>query len=302
MFDIFRLSCLDYLIWLRSGQDAASRLNCNQATVSRNAKSVADFLELDPQKLEGEWTLGGDLSLLNAERKVHQLYRWNQGKLPRIDSVYGVGAPYFQELPVPWVCGPANFLNASYPLSLLKDSILDAWLGCYPDVPEDDDEFLVINLTRYPSYFLVDRMHPLLNRSDKLVIDDLQNFPVLSLPDGAFPKIQNHLQSLGFQRFTVGAIRHEVSCWEGRTEDQVTVSYGTVHTISNFAGTKVPLPLSTGLTVGDSLVVARRFATSDHFRRLLRNLSERAQSLSLTLDDLECCSDPYDFLSGKGAA
>ena len=116
MFDIFRLSCLDYLIWLRSGQDAASRLNCNQATVSRNAKSVADFLELDPHKLEGEWILGGDLSLLNAERKVHQLYRWSQGKLPRIDSIYGVGAPYFQKLPAPWVCGPANFLNTSYPL------------------------------------------------------------------------------------------------------------------------------------------------------------------------------------------
>ena len=301
MFDIFRLSCLDYLIWLRSGQDAALRLNCNQATVSRNAKSVAKFLELDTQKLEGEWTLGGDLSLLNAERKVHQLYRWKQGKLPRIDSVYGVGAPYFKELPAPWICGPANFLNTGYPLSLLKNSILDVWLGCYPDVPEeDDDEFLVINLTRYPSYFLVDRMHPLLNRVDKLVIEDLQSFPVLSLPDGAFPKIQHHLQSLGFQRSTVGAIRHEISCWEGRTEDQVTVSYGTVHTISNFAETKVPLPLSTGLTVGDSLVVARRFAGSDHFRRLLINLSERAQSLSNTLDDLECCSDPLDFLSNTG--
>ena len=62
-------------------------------------------------------------------------------------------------------------------------------------------------------------MHPLLNRSDKLVIDDLQNFPVLSLPDGAFPKIQNHLQSLGFQRSTVGAIRHEVSCWDARLEE-----------------------------------------------------------------------------------
>ena len=297
MFDVFRLSCLDYLIWLRSGQDAASRLNCNQATVSRNAKSVAEFLELDPRKLEGEWSLGGDLSLLNAERKVHQLYRWNQGKLPRIDAVYGVGAPYFEGLSAPWVCGPANFLNVSYPLSLLKASILDVWLGCYPDVPEDNDELLVIHLTRYPSYFLVDQMHPLLSREDELIMDDLQKFPVLSLPDGAFPKIQHHLQGLGFQRSTVGAIRHEVSCWEGRTEDQVTVSYGTVHTISNFGGAKVPLPLSTGLTVGDSLVVDRRFADSDHFRRLLINLSERARALSETFKDLECCSDPFDFLS-----
>ena len=94
MFDPFRLSCLDYLIWLRSGQEATHRLACSQATVSRNAKSVADFLELDARKLEGEWTLDGDLSLLNAEREVHQLYRWTQGEALRIDGIYGVGAPY----------------------------------------------------------------------------------------------------------------------------------------------------------------------------------------------------------------
>ena len=215
MFDVFRLSCLDYLIWLRSGQEAAERLNCNQATISRNANLVAEFLDLDPRKLEGEWCLGGDLDLLNAERKVHQFYRWSYGRSLRIDGVYGVGSPYFPDVPAPWVCGPSNFLNVNYPLGLLRDSILDAWLGCYPDVPEDDDDYLVINLTRYPSYFLVDPMHPLLNSGDELVLNDLQDFPVLSLPEGAFPKIQHHLKGLGFQRSKVGAMRHEVKRWGG---------------------------------------------------------------------------------------
>ena len=301
MFDVFRLSCLDYLVWLRSGKGAASRLNCNQATVSRNANSVAEFLGLDACKLEGEWRLGGDLSLLNAERKVHQLYRWSRGQSLRIDSVYGVGAPYFQESSVRWVYGPSDFLNVSYPLALLKDSILDAWLACYPDVP-DDDEFIVINLTRYPSYFLVDRNHPLLERSENLQLDDLQDFPVLSLPDGAFPRIQNHLKGLGFHRSNVGATRHEIKCWEGLTEDQLTISYGTVHTIGTFGGGKVPLPLSTGLTVGDSLVVKRCFSSSVFFRELVLYLSECAQSLADTVDDLECCSDPLDWLSNTRAA
>ena len=301
MFDVFRLSCLDYLVWLRSGQEAAKRLNCNQATISRNANLVAEFLDLDPRKLEGEWCLGGDLDLLNAERKVHQFYRWNYGRSLRIDGVYGVGSPYFPEVPVPWGCGPSNFLNVNYPLGLLRDSILDAWLGCYPDVPEDDDDYLVINLTRYPSYFLVDPMHPLLNSRDELVLNDLQDFPVLSLPEGAFPKIQHHLKGLGFQRSNVGAMRHEVKRWEGRTKDQLTISYGTNHTIGTFLGSKVPLPLSTGLTVGDSLVVKRCFSGSDHFRQLLLYLSERAQSLSESLDDLECCSDPSDWFSTSGS-
>ena len=261
---------------------------------------VAEFLELDTKKLEGEWCLGGDPYFLNAERNIHQLYRWSKGDSLRIDGVYGVGAPYLTMLLDSWVCGPSNFLNVAHPLSLLGDSILDVWLGCYPDVPEqDDDEFLVVNLTRYPSYFLVDRMHPLLERRDELVLEDLYDFPVLSLPDGAFPKIQSHLKGLGFQRSNIGITRHAVSSWEGQTEDQVTVSYGTARTIGNFGGTKVPLPLSTGLTVGDSLVVKRRFASSDYFRQLLLYLGERAQSLSESFDDLECCSDPFDWLSNS---
>ena len=300
MFDVFRLSCLDYLVWLRSGKDAALRLNCNQATVSRNAKSVAEFLDLDARKLEGEWYLDGDLSILNAERKVHQAYRWAYGKSLRIDAVYGVGTPYFQALPDAWVCGQSNFLNVIYPLELLRNSILDVWMGCYPDVPSDDDELIVIHLTRYPYYFLVDPQHPLLESQGSLALADIQQFPVLALPDGSFPKIQHHLKGLGLQRSNIGVARHEVSRWEGRTKDQVTISYGSVHTVGNFHGTKVPLPLSTGLTLGDSLVVKRQLAGSDYFRQLLLSLARRARCLSSANDELEFCSDSLDWLSKSG--
>ena len=86
--------------------------------------------------------MGRDLELLNIERNIHQLYRWRKGDSLWNDGVYGVGAPYLTRLLDSWVCGPSNFLNVAHPLSLLGDSILDAWLGCYPDVPEqDDDEF-----------------------------------------------------------------------------------------------------------------------------------------------------------------
>ena len=247
--------------------------------------------------------MGGDLDLLNAERNIHQLYRWSKGDSLGFDGIYGVGTPYLTILLDSWVCGPSNFLNVAHLLSLLGHTILDAWLGCYPDVPEqDNDEFLVVNLTRYPSYFLVDRMHPLLERRDELVLEDLYDFPVLSLRDGAFPKIQPHLKRLGFQRSNVGITRHIVSSWEGQTEDQVTVSYGTERTIGNFGGTKVPLPLSTGLTVGDALVIKRRFACSEYFRQLLLCLGERSQFLSESFDDLECCSDPFDWLSNSSSA
>ena len=77
-----------------------------------------------------------------------------------IDAVYGVGSPCFNELHHPWVCGLSNFLNVTYSLELLRYSILDAWLGCYPDVPADDDEFIVINLTRcHLVFWLIDVTH-----------------------------------------------------------------------------------------------------------------------------------------------
>lgn len=289
MFDPFRLSCLDYLIWLRSGQEATNRLACNQATISRNARSVADFLELDARKLEGEWTLAGDAALLDAEREVHQLYRWERGQGLRIDGIYGAGSPYFDGLSGPWVCGRSDFMGITYPMALLRESILDVWIGCYPDLPGDDDDFAVVHLSRYPAYFLVDRCHPLLEHQGDLAIEDLQEFPVLSLPDGAFPKMQQHLKGLGLERRPVGATRHEPRHWEGRTEDQLTISYGSPHTVACFAGAKVPLPLSTGLILGDSLVVKRRFADSEVFQQLVVQLRERAQLLSTSRPALESC-------------
>ena len=294
MFDVFRLACLDYLIWLRSGKDAALNLNCNQATVSRNAKYVADFLDLDSCKLEGEWSLSGDLSLLSAERKVHQLYRWSHGNSLRIDVVYGVGSPYLNDIHQPWVCGMSNFMNTVYPMALLRESILDVWLGCYPDIPSDDDEFCVIDLVRYPAYFLVDRSHPLLEIKGDLTLHDLRRFPVLSLPDGAFPSIQKHLKGLGLNRSNVASVRHEISRWEGRTEDQLTISYASSHTIKNFNGSKVPLSISTDLTLGDSVVVRRCFANTDYFKQLLSYLRKCTQSLAASFDDVECCPDPFE--------
>ena len=298
MFDVFRLSCLDFQIWLRSGQKAAAYLNCNQATISRNAKLVTDFLDLDARKFDGEWSLGGDIDLLSAEREVHQLYRWKNAKSLRIDSIYGVGSAYLKDFNLSeWICGPCNFLCVDHPKSLLKNSILDTWLACYPDVPEEDDELLVIHLTRYPSHFLVDQNHPLLNFDDELGLDDLLDFPVLSLPDGAFPKIQRHLHKLNLHRLKVESKRHDLNRWEGRTENQLTISYGTVHTIGDFDGSKVFLPLSTGLTLGDSLVVKRCFANTYAFELLLSFLIERAQFLSQNFDDVNFCMDSSSMLS-----
>ena len=147
----------------------------------------------------------------------------------------------------------------------------------------------MVHLSRYPAFFLVDRAHPLLEHPVPLELEDLRGFPVLALPEGAFPKMQVHLKGLGLERAPVGSTRHEPRRWEGRTEDQLTISYGSPHTMACFGGAKVPLPLSTGLTLGDSLVVKSRFAESEVFQQLVTQLRGRAQLLSESRPALECC-------------
>ena len=135
MFSLRQLCCLDYLVWLRSGHEAAKRLHCDQSLISRNAALIVKSLGLRSFKGAGEWWVDGDATLLNLEREVHQLSRWKQKSGLRIDAIYG-GAPlYFKEPVDGWVVGNFDFMNVAFPLSLLRDGVIDAWMGIYPDVP-----------------------------------------------------------------------------------------------------------------------------------------------------------------------
>lgn len=69
------LDCLDLVLWLRTGSDAASRLDVSQPTISRAIRRVSDLLGVSIVKVAGEWEVRGDQTLLNLERAVHQRYR-----------------------------------------------------------------------------------------------------------------------------------------------------------------------------------------------------------------------------------
>ncbi len=70
------LACLDLLLWLRTGANAAKRLNSSQPRVSRCVQSVSDVFGITLSKNDGEWVVEGDQTLLNLERRVQQEYRW----------------------------------------------------------------------------------------------------------------------------------------------------------------------------------------------------------------------------------
>jgi len=80
------LEALDGLIWLRTGHKVASLFNLNQSTVSRNSRKCAQKFFVSLVRRHSEWSVDGDPTLLNLERRVHQVSRWRENKLLRLEA------------------------------------------------------------------------------------------------------------------------------------------------------------------------------------------------------------------------
>ena len=133
------LSCFDCLVWLGTGENAARRLGVDQATIARTARKVAYIFDLTLQKQSGEWQIVGDRSLLDLERRSHRVYRWQMNLPLRVEAQYTSGPLFLEPSPDGWLAGNFDFVEVATPLDHLRSGVIDAWIGCHPDVPEDDD-------------------------------------------------------------------------------------------------------------------------------------------------------------------
>lgn len=274
------LDCLDYVIWLRSGAVAAGRLGLTQSTVSRNIQAVAKLFDISVRKSNREWTIYGDPTLLNLERKVHQECRWKQGLPLRIEAQYYSGPLFCEGLPGEWQTGNFDFLEIHTPLQHLRNGVIDAWIGCYPDIPETDDQDLAcFDLTRLPTHLVVAADHPLVELGASVTLEQVRRYPSLALPNGAFPRVQKILQELDLWNLPVDLKRYDQTKWEGRV-DHLTVGYGTCFSIGLFKIPQVVLPLPIPLEVGDTLIVRRRYADHPRLIELLNHLKGKAFELS----------------------
>ncbi len=107
--------------------------------MSRQVKLATNVLGIRLCKLNGEWTVQGDPALLNLERQVHQEYRWRQNLPLRLEAQYYEGPLFCDPAPDGWMAGCFDFLEIHTPLRHVRSGLIDAWIGCYPDVPEADD-------------------------------------------------------------------------------------------------------------------------------------------------------------------
>lgn len=281
MVSLDELACFDLLIWLRTGRDARSRANLSQPMISRNAKKVAQLFNISLLKEDGEWDIVGDQTLLNLERQVHQEYRWKMGHSLRIEAQYYSGSLYCDPCPDGWMPGNFDYLEIHTPLRHLRDGVIDAWIACYPDVPEGDDPDLIcFHLTRLPTHLVVSENHPLLDMGDQITLDDVKQYPSLALSDGAHPKVQQVLQELGLWNLTQNIQRSSQWQSKARYPSALVVSPASAFTLSFFPNPQVVLPISIPLVVGDTLVVRRDYENHPRLRNLLEHLRFRAKQLA----------------------
>jgi hypothetical protein len=284
---IDELACLDLLLWLRTGECAASRLNSSQPRVSRSVRKVSNLFGLSLSRENREWDVQGDQTLLNAERRVHQQYRWSMGHSLRVEGQYFSESNFFDPSPEGWVLGNFDYLEIHTPLRHLRNRTIDAWIGCYPDVPEEDDPDLTsFPLTRLPVHLVVGQNHPLLELGDKITLEIVKEYPTLAMPDGAYPKVQEVVQGLGLWMLTQDCNRY--SQWQRKAQnpDDLVIGYATAITISYFPDKPFILPLQIPLEVGDSLVVRRDYANHPRLLCLLDFLRNKSALLAQQYPDI----------------
>jgi hypothetical protein len=249
------LAALDGLLWLRTGEAVAERLGISQSSVSRVAGRCLRLFGIKGHKLDGEWDLIGDEPLLAAERRVHQIARWMGHRPLRLEATYWSGPLLCTPVPPGWILGECNIVGVQRNWELLRERIVDVWLSGLPDLPEADDPDLTsFTLSRMPVHCLVGEDHPLLDQPS-LCFADLAAFQSLALPADAYPKVERALRQLGLWSSPVRMKRYQRQLWEGKTEQELTIGYGTALSLQLPEPAMHRLPLQLPIESGEALVV-----------------------------------------------
>lgn len=278
LVDFETLNSLDILIWMRTGREASKIAKLDQATISRNARKCCDAFNLNLEKENGEYKCAGDLNLLNYERRIHQLYRWQHDLPLRLDAIACSGRTYLSSPVENFITGNHDFVAVEQPLQLLRDSVIDAWIAPYPDCPDPEDpELFSFPLCFFPCHLVAHQYHPLFKLQQEVTLEDIAEYPSQALPEGAFPKFEAYAKKLGLWNSPTRLKRHKKEKWEGRTERELTTSFASVFGLESFSHEVKILPFSLNQFFGNILVVRREFAEHQRFRALLGILFSRLE-------------------------
>jgi hypothetical protein len=292
MVDVDTLACLDYLIWLRTGDEVAKRTGFNQSTISRNLHKCCETFGLNVKKINNEYEITSDPTLINLERRVHQYHRWQGHRPLRIEGMFWSGRSYLNAPIDGFALGNHDVMDVSRPLNMLREGVLDAWIAPFPDAPTDDDaDLATYPLAYFPCHLTAIESHPLFAVNRELTLEDIRNYPSLALPSGAFPVFENYAKSLGLWNSLSNMFRYDVSKWEGRNETEMTTTFSSIFALSLFAATQKIIPFKLHQPLGDILVVKRAFADRPQVDQLRHILRSRLLPWAEKYPEIRVCSD-----------
>ena len=290
MVSVDNLDCLDLLIWLGKGAAVKQRLNFSESKISRMARRVADAFEVSLIKRNGEWTVIGDTALLDLQRLVHQEYRWAMRRPLRIEAHYCSGRVLSGCLPESWIKGNFDPVEVQIPLRYLRNGIIDAWIGVFPDVPEEEDgDLYCFHLIRMPVHPVVATDHPLIALGDRVTLEDVKRYPSRVFPNYALPRFQAMMQELELWNPMMLKNAYNFDQWEGEMTGSEIVGYATQLTIDFFDRTHMLLPIQVPFEVGETLVVRREYAIHPRFEELVSDLKGQAVELQQRFPSICLC-------------
>lgn len=288
MLSVELLQALDYLLWLGAEAQAAELAHCNQSTICRRAKQAAQVFSLNLLKRNHEWRTSKNSNLLNLERHVHQLYRFTSNHLLRLESDHWAGKKFAPHLPANWLHGQPRRIGINRPMQLLQERILDTWISCTKaDLPaRSDSTYQVFELASTPLQLACATNHPLA-QCGQLSINDLIQFPSLSLPSYLYPRFSEQLRSKGLWNDETIMRSHHFDRWEGRA--MTSLSTIPVNSLSTDSRAQL-ITLEINLEIDDCIAVVVLKDNSEHpaIHQLLEALQRwlntmRQQEYPLTL-------------------
>ena len=287
MIDQDCLAALDALQWLRTGREVDSRFGFSQSSASRKCRRCFRTFGIDLYRIEGEWCVAGDTSLLQRQRQVHQLARW-QGLRPlRLEATYWSGPLLCTPTPPRWILGLSNIVGVGRNFQLIRERIVDAFVAGLPDLPSaDDPDLIAIVLSSMPVFFVARADHPLVGRNN-LSIEDIGQYPTLGLPQGSYPLVEEALRAIGLGNDPVRMSRYRRDLWEGRAETELTIGYGTPLSMQINSDQLVRLPLNLPFHSGEAVVVRREYACHPELKALVQHLQQQLHHLAGRLPELQ---------------
>ena len=285
------LTCLDAIQWLRTTEEAANIFKFSMSTINRQTKKCLDLFRLELKRINGEWDTIGDTKLLFMERRIHQKARWMGSRLLRLDATYWSGPLLCTPTPERWLMGPCNIVGIRRNFQLLRERIVDACITGLPDIPSPDDtELTAFPLSSMPVFFVANPSHPLTKKS-KLSFNDIAIYPTLALPRGEYPIVEKSLKKIGLWNDPIPMARYKRGLWEGKSEADLTIGYGTVLSMKISGENLVRLPLNLPFTSGEAIVVHREFSAHLEIIRLRELIHERLYNLAIENPEIKLLND-----------